>query len=184
MLPTPPPVEALGGDDAPGVDAWSLVCHCWKNVDAYSQALRDMTSPTSTLDDRLRPIYGRLHVLAIKIAIILAALDWAALGNTLTRPVIEPRHWYRAQMIAEQARASAHRLLGELNQSADSGYRNANLQPVGASASRPNVARSDTQYRHFTKQLQEALESLMDGGAITKESFKTRMVDIQHRFLN
>ncbi len=36
-----------------------------------------MTAPNSALDDRLRAIYGRLHVQAIKVAILLAALDWA-----------------------------------------------------------------------------------------------------------
>jgi hypothetical protein len=172
MLPTPPPVEALGGDDAPGVDAWSLVCHCWKNVDAYSQALRDMTSPTSTLDDRLRPIYGRLHVLALKVAIILAALDWAALGNTQTRPVIESRHWYRAQMIAEQARASAHRLLGELNQTQDSMVETRVASLIARHPEGVTLRYLTRSVGFSRKQIQEAIESLIEGAAIERQEFK------------
>jgi len=90
MLPQPPVLEALGGGDIPGIEPWTLVCKCWNHVEAYSQALREMTAPSSSLDDRLRPIYGRLHVLGMKLAIIFAALDWAELGKTDTHPVIEP----------------------------------------------------------------------------------------------
>lgn len=172
MLPQPTPPDLLGDDDPHGTESWSLICHCWKHVEAYSRALRDMTAPNSTLDDRLRPIYGRLHVLAIKVAIILAALDWAALGNTQTHPVIEPRHWYRAQIIAEQARASAHRLLGELNQTQDSMVetRVASLiarNPEGV------TLRYLTQSVGFSrKQIQESLDSLIEGGAVEREERK------------
>jgi predicted helicase len=55
-------------------------------VHAYEQALRSMTAPSSSLDDRLRAIYGRLHVQAIKVAILLAALDWADSGDLTPQP--------------------------------------------------------------------------------------------------
>ncbi len=110
-LPAPPSANAVG--EKKDAEAWALVAHVWEPCHAYEQALRQMTSPSSVLDDRLRAIYGRLHVQALKIAIILAALDWADEPHG-ERPVVELAHWYQAQQIAEAWRASAHRLLQDL----------------------------------------------------------------------
>ena len=100
-------------------EAWSLVAHIWEPCQAYERALRRMTAPSSTLDDRLRAVYGRLHVQALKVAIILAALDWADHPQA-DRPVVELAHWYQAQYIAETWRASAHRLLQDLGDNEES----------------------------------------------------------------
>jgi hypothetical protein len=113
-LPTPPSPEALGSRSA--VHSWSLVADIWPQCLTYERALRRMTAPNSVLDDRLRAVYGRLHVQALKIAILLAALDWAD-DDKLPHPVVCPAHWYRAQQIVETWRASAHRLLHELGES-------------------------------------------------------------------
>ncbi len=113
-LPAPAAPAALG--DKEHSEAWSLVADIWKPCHAYEQALRKLTAPTSPLDDRLRAVYGRLHVQALKVAICLAALDWADSGAQ-GHPVVRPAHWYRAQQIAETWRASAHRLLHELGDS-------------------------------------------------------------------
>lgn len=51
---------------------------------------------------------------AIKIAILLAALDWADSDNPTKHPKVSREHWYRAQMITETWRISAHRLLADL----------------------------------------------------------------------
>jgi hypothetical protein len=116
-LPTPPAPSALG--DKPHAETWSLTAHVWKSCHAYEQALRRMTAPDSALDDRLRAVYGRLHVQALKVAIILAALDWSDAPEN-PHPVVEPEHWFRAQSIAETWRASAHRLLHELGENEES----------------------------------------------------------------
>jgi hypothetical protein len=113
-LPSPPSPAALG--DKGNGEAWSLVADVWKPCHAYEQALRKLTAPTSSLDDRLRAVYGRLHVQALKVAIILAALDWADTGAR-GHPTVRLAHWYRAQLIAETWRVSAHRLLHELGDS-------------------------------------------------------------------
>ncbi len=113
-LPTPPDPAALG--DQKHREAWSLVADIWQPCHIYEQALRRLTAPASSLDDRLRAVYGRLHVQALKIAICLAALDWADAGAQ-NRPVVRLAHWYRAQHITEGWRASAHRLLHELGDS-------------------------------------------------------------------
>ena len=85
------------------LEPWSLVAtELWQPLRAYEQALRAMTAPNAPLDDRLRAVYGRLHVQALKVAIILAALDWIALGERRqSRPVVRAAHWYRAQEMAE-----------------------------------------------------------------------------------
>ncbi len=116
-LPAPPGPDAVG--EKPDAEAWSLVARVWEPCHAYEQALRRMTAPTSALDDRLRAVYGRLHVQALKVAIILAALDWADHPQT-ERPVVELAHWYQAQHIAEAWRASAHRLLQDLGDNEES----------------------------------------------------------------
>ncbi len=113
-LPAPAAPAALG--DREHSESWSLTADIWKACHAYERSLRKLTAPTSSLDDRLRAVYGRLHVQAIKIAICLAALDWADDGAQ-NRPVVRLAHWYRAQQIAETWRASAHRLLHELGDS-------------------------------------------------------------------
>jgi hypothetical protein len=113
-LPPPAPPAALG--ETSQSEAWSLVADIWAPCHAYEQALRGLTAPNSPLDDRLRAVYGRLHIQALKIAILLAALDWADEGCQ-GRPVVALAHWYRAQQIAESWRASAHRLLYELGES-------------------------------------------------------------------
>ncbi len=116
-LPAPPAPDAVGEKQA--AEAWSLVAHVWEPCQAYERALRRMTAPSSALDDRLRAVYGRLHVQALKVAIILAALDWADQPHA-ERPVVELPHWYQAQQIAESWRASAHRLLQDLGDNEES----------------------------------------------------------------
>jgi hypothetical protein len=62
-LPAPPGPEALG--DTPRLESWSLVASdLWEPLHTYERVLRAMTAPTSPLDDRLRTVYGRLHVQA------------------------------------------------------------------------------------------------------------------------
>lgn len=73
--------------------------------------MHTMIAPPSTVDGRLYGVYGRLPEHALKISMLLAALEWNGNGA----PVIEKRHWAWAQGFAEQCRASAHRLPGLLD---------------------------------------------------------------------
>jgi hypothetical protein len=61
-----------------------------------------------TLDPRLFGTYGRLPVLAIKVATILSALEWPKDHGA---PRVEMRHLGRALRIIEAWRASAHRAI-------------------------------------------------------------------------
>ncbi|MBN1991455.1 MAG: DUF3987 domain-containing protein [Anaerolineae bacterium] len=67
---------------------------------------------TGDLDSRLHGSYGRLPVQVLKVATILAALDW----NDEPAPVIESYHFAHAVAICEKWRASAHRVLEMSNQ--------------------------------------------------------------------
>jgi hypothetical protein len=79
---------------------------------AYDKAMRhDLLRGDNKPDGRLWGVYGRLPTQAIKIAICLAAIDWAGDGA----PEITANHWAAAQGIAERWRASAHRLLDALS---------------------------------------------------------------------
>lgn len=81
---------------------------------SYDRALREgILLSSDAPQEELFGIYGRLPTAALKISIILAALDWDGENNV---PTIEPAHWYRAQMVAETWRMGAHQLYRELNQ--------------------------------------------------------------------
>jgi len=86
--------------------------------EGYSRYLKatmhDMLVPPTPIDLRLRGVYGRLAEQALKVSILLAALDWN--GKTGV-PVISMAHWARAQSFVERCRASAHRLPGMLAES-------------------------------------------------------------------
>jgi hypothetical protein len=62
---------------------------------------------TDDLEQRLFGVYGRLPTQALKVALILSALDGWPDGHNA--PVIELRHLARAIAICEDWRASAHR---------------------------------------------------------------------------
>jgi hypothetical protein len=85
---------------------------------AYAEAMHEMTNPVRRLDERLRGNYGRFPTLALKLALILAIMDWVEEGAK-DAPRISAPHWARAQLLTEEYRASAHRLLADLNVSQD-----------------------------------------------------------------
>lgn len=68
---------------------------------------------TGDLDTRLWGCYGRMPTQTIKVAVLLAALDWA----DTPAPRVELSHLSRAMAITEGWRASAHRALGLATQS-------------------------------------------------------------------
>lgn len=165
-LPEPPLPDALG--EKKTAEAWSLSADIWSACHAYEQALRAMTAPSSSLDDRLRAIYGRLHVQAIKVAILLAALDWADGDDASPRPKVTAAHWYRAQGIAEDWRASAHRLLADLGENEEGRLENrilGLLRACGGSATVRDIYRA---LRSPRKTVLEALKALEDDGRVVR----------------
>jgi len=105
------------GDGWTAPEALRVEARCWEAVQAYSHRLRALCDPhrETPLDDRLKGVYGRLHVQAVKLATILAALDW--MGTDTPAPVITQENWGNAERLAEHWRASAHHLLEGLDRS-------------------------------------------------------------------
>jgi len=110
-LPGPQATET--GLSAP--QALRLDVRCWPACQAYGDRLRRMCDPRkdTELDERLKGVYGRLHVHAFKLATLFAALDW--LNTDDAPPVVEDDHWRNAEIVAESWRSSAHRLLDQLD---------------------------------------------------------------------
>lgn len=69
------------------------------------------------LDDRLKGVYGRMHVQAFKLASLFAALDWLKISDEA--PTVTADHWNAAQVLAEGWRQSPHRLLEQLDRSGE-----------------------------------------------------------------
>jgi len=94
----PNPPRALSVRLAPGV---------YDNWERLSRTLRyDLLGPP--LDKRLYASYGRLPEMALKVATILAALDWP---DGEPAPVIRLPHLARAEGIVEDWRYSLHRAI-------------------------------------------------------------------------
>lgn len=98
-----------------------------KLFEEYARALHGLTHPKYALDERLRGNYGRFPVMAAKMALNLAVMDWVdGLGGKKPTkgdaPTVTPAHWAKAQLMAEEYRESAHRVLSEMNISMDIRY--------------------------------------------------------------
>jgi hypothetical protein len=85
---------------------------------AYDRARFEIVSD-GDIHPNIRGNYTRLPALCEKIAISLAAIDWADLDNDEAEITITLGHWARAQQIAELWRASLHRFLYEVTVSKD-----------------------------------------------------------------
>lgn len=114
-LPGPQQTEA--GLKVPS--ALKLNVQCWTECQQYGDELRRMCDPgrDTELDDRLKGVYGRMHVQAFKLASLFAALDW--LETDAETPTVTSEHWQAGQTIAENWRLSAHGLLEQLDHSGE-----------------------------------------------------------------
>ncbi|WP_343422649.1 DUF3987 domain-containing protein [Candidatus Flexifilum breve] len=114
-LPAPEMTEL--GWHAPS--ALRLNVACWAECQRYGDELRRLCDPHREveLDDRLKGIYGRMHVQAFKLASLFAALDW--LKTSADAPMVTVEHWNAAQAICDGWRTSAHRLLEQLDKSGE-----------------------------------------------------------------
>jgi predicted transcriptional regulator len=113
----PAPQTSEMGLGAPG--ALRLNVQCWEQCQHYGDWLRRKCDPgqDTELDDRLKGVYGRMHVQAFKLASLFAGLDWLKTSDEV--PTVTVDHWYAAQALAEGWRESAHRLLEQLDRSGD-----------------------------------------------------------------
>ena len=114
-LPVPEMTEMIWS--APG--ALRLNVECWTECQRYGDDLRRLCDPRREveLDERLKGVYGRMHVQAFKLASLFAALDWLKTNDAA--PTVTVEHWRAAQAITDGWRASAHRLLEQLDKSGE-----------------------------------------------------------------
>jgi hypothetical protein len=114
-LPAPEMTEM--GWSAPG--ALRLNVECWGECQRYGDELRRLCDPRREveLDERLKGVYGRMHVQAFKLAALFASLDW--LKTSDAAPTVTVEHWIAAQAICDGWRTSAHRLLEQLDKSGE-----------------------------------------------------------------
>lgn len=113
----PAPQQSETGMTAPG--SLRLNVQCWQQCQEYGDWLRRMCDPgrDTELDDRLKGVYGRMHVQAFKLASLFAALDWLKTSDKV--PTVTIDHWNAAQALAEGWRQSAHRLLEQIDRSGE-----------------------------------------------------------------
>ena len=120
-LPQPPAVDVFEGGEREKMRA--LDAHidneALDRFNAYADALHVMTDPRGGLDYRLAGVYGRLPVHGLRVALSLAAMDWATANDSNGTIRLTQAHWYRSQGIIEDWRKSAHRLLSEVNRGTD-----------------------------------------------------------------
>lgn len=169
-FPMPPDDAALHSLDEPvRYPALSALLDqgVFELFNAYYTALHDMTDPRRNLDERLRGNYGRFSTMALKLALILAIMDWADDG-VHGSPHVTTAHWARAQMLAEAYRASAHRLIDELSIGLDVKNEQKLLDFVARSGERPPSAREILRGAGIKtrKEVDATLAALLDDGVI------------------
>jgi|GEM_PF-395343 len=109
----PMPQNSEEGMQKPG--AVELKVECWEQCQAYSNDLRELCNPKNEnqLDERLKGVYGRMHVQAFKLASLFAVLDW--IDSNAEAPTVTQVHWASGRAIADLWLNSAHRLLDQLD---------------------------------------------------------------------
>ena len=142
-FPMPPDVTVLHSLDEPQphpVLNALMDAKVFDLFNAYYAALHDMTDPKRNLDDRLRGNYGRFATIALKLALILTIMDWADEGAHGS-PHISEAHWARGQVLAEDYRASVHRLIDALSVGQDIKNEQKILDFIARNGDRPPSAR-------------------------------------------
>jgi hypothetical protein len=137
--------------------------------DAYTKAVTyDLLRGPHTPDPRLHPNYARLHVQAMKVAVALAAIDWADRQREEV-PEITLGHWAKAQLIAETWRASAHRLIDAMNRSEDGMVETRILDHLLLYEEGETLRDLTLRTGVRRKAIEEAIKALIDAGLVLVE---------------
>jgi len=135
---------------------------------AYEDTLREMCHESSSLDNRLRAVYGRLHVQLVKVAIVLAAFDWADNPIREERPSLTMPYFLRALEITERWRTSAHRAVHQMGASEESELEKSILRLL---KSFPDGLSGRDIYRYLDKprkRVMEVLEGIVSDGIVDR----------------
>jgi len=83
----------------------------WERWESYHTALWKMLNGHK-VSEKLFASYGRLHTMAMKVALLLAVSTWSENGGS-GPIVVTAEHWNRAQTIAENFRAGLHQAFAD-----------------------------------------------------------------------
>ena len=138
----------------------------------YNKAISYDLLTTAQFDQRLFGTYGRLPEQALKVSMILAALDWPGYQ---TPPKLELPHLARAMTICEDWRESAHRALATLTVTEFDRLRVRILQQINRRLPQGATFRELTRaMRDKTpNEIMEALQQMLDSSDIEEAKSKT-----------
>lgn len=131
---------------------------------AYNKALRyDLL--TTALEDKLWAAYGRLPIQALKIATLLAAMEW---GDTPS-PQIELSHIYQALAITEDWRYCLHKAIALIEIESQDKLKQAVIQQVSKNDPVGVTERDICKALKHKKpaEIERALDELLHAGEIT-----------------
>lgn len=145
----------------------------------YQATSYDLLTGPGAPDARLHGTYGRLSTSALKVSLLLAALDWSRSGDA-GDPVVTLAHYAAAQRIAEDWRASAHRLLNTLSAKPEAEEEDRDLRRLLAVLERTpgqwmalrDVVRSLPSKQYTTATISGLLRILMDDGRVEAAEHK------------
>jgi hypothetical protein len=179
-LPAPPQLEVLAGENVPERESLSAIFQpdAYALYSAYSRAVTyDLLK--DSLDSRLHPNYARLHEICLKVALSIAAIDWADTKSPRKLPTITLGVWARAQQIAESWRLSMHRLMKAVDTGEDARTESRVLNHLTRYPAGETLR--DLTRRTGMKRvaIQDALQSLIAAGCVRVTAEKKRGQDVQ-----
>jgi hypothetical protein len=128
--------------------------------EAYAKALGHTLLAQGAVDEQLFASYGRLPMMAMKVALLLACMDWAEDSNRSNTPLIRQNHWHAAQAITEEWRCSLHRLVSLTQTTSEERLQDRILQRVEA-AERSGITLRDLQRQLHRRR--DEMERVVEG---------------------
>jgi Protein of unknown function (DUF3987) len=181
----PMPQNSEEGIQPPGKLA--LRVDCWREVQVYSEGLRGLCNPEreNELDERLKGVYGRMHVQAFKLASLFAALDW--MESDAEAPTVTLDNWQAGKAIAELWLASAHRLLDRLDHNGEAQREQSLQRRLQDAFYRAGSAgeKLHTVYKNLhlsAKQSRQATEELVKAGILVPARLGRAEAYIHHSY--
>lgn len=143
---------------------------------AYENALLDMVEEKKIAAD-LSSSYGRLHKIALRVAMLLASFEARNSQDESYGGRIEMRHWARGQAFAEARRRDLHELYAQVNVAEGEGSMKATIEDEVERHLRRhgaltlNTLRNSYMKKRSTEEVANALKYMKRRGAV--EEFTT-----------
>lgn len=153
----------------------------WEHWQEYNDALSyAFQHPDVVADHRLRLMCGRLPVKLLRVAMLLAALDWRP--ERTDAPRIGLAHYARAHQIVEGWRVNAYRFVELMNRRPDGDQHERRLlECLGrlAAAGAPATTRELVRLTHWEREAVETLlRQLEADGVVERERSQSRRTEI------